>query len=944
MGAIHAEYLAAPYAVIRIIGRVMALRRCWVVYIGRMVENTSGAAPGGGQGAALRIVGQYALFAALWILLSDSLVAWLFSDVRVVALVSTLKGWLFVVVTSMLLFLLISRQLVDFNRMLHTVQQREGELRDSRRQMLEAQRIAALGSYELDVASGIWQTSDISDQLLGLDAHFERSMAGWQRLVHPDDWGWLYARFNSELLTTTKPFILQYRIIRPIDGQERWIQASGVLELDPAGVPHRLHGTFQDITEHRRVQLQINDSRNQLQATLDALPDLLFEIDIEGCIHQYHSHRSDLLAAPPALFLGKRFAEVLPELAAQACQQAIDEAQHKGFSAGVRYALQLPQGERWFELSVAPLLRAEQALPRFIIIARDITERRDAEKQLELAALVFSHAREGIMITDAQGVLVDVNDAFTRITGYAREEVLGRNAKLLASGRHGKEFFGALWVSLLQAGFWSGEVWNRRKDGDIYAELLTISSVRNEGGQVVQYVALFSDITALKRYQSELETIAHFDVLTGLPNRLLLADRLQQAMAQSARRGQTVVLVYLDLDGFKAVNDAYGHAVGDRLLQALGQRLSEHLREGDTLARLGGDEFVAILIDLDRGEPVLNLIERLLGAAAEPFVLDNLSLQISASAGVTSYPQVNELDADQLLRQADQAMYQAKLAGKNRFHVFDTQHDSDMRGHFESLERVRLALQQQEFVLHYQPKVHMRSGRLMGVEALIRWQHPQRGLMPPLDFLPAIEDHLLSIAVGEWVMEAALCQYLRWQDQGLDIPVSVNVGALQLQQPDFVDRLHALLQRYPAVPADRLQFEILETSALRDVAQVTAVIAACRHMGIAFALDDFGTGYSSLTYLRELPVALLKIDQSFVRNMLDHTEDQAILRGIVDLARAFGREVIAEGVETEAHGSLLLRMGCELAQGYGIARPMEGAAIVAWQQSWRPCPEWLCAD
>ncbi|RFO96797.1 diguanylate cyclase [Rhodoferax lacus] len=690
-----------------------------------------------------------------------------------------------------------------------------------------------------------------------------------------------------------------------------------------------------------QAQAALSHANNKLQATLGALPDLMFEVSLDGRIHQYQSHRSDLLAAPPELFLGKCFADILPPQASAVCQQAMDEAGRKGFSAGLRYALDLPQGECWFDLSVAPLASSVGGAPHFIFIARDITERKRAEKQLELAGLVFQHAREGIMVSDPDGVLVDVNEAFCRITGYSRSEVLGKNARLLSSGRQGKEFYRLMWTSLLQAGYWSGEVWNRRKDGEEYAELLTISTVRNDQGQVVQHVALFSDITPLKRYQLELESIAHFDALTGLPNRLLLSDRLQQAMAQAARRGQKVMVAYLDLDGFKSVNDQYGHAVGDRLLVALGHRLQDHLRDGDTLARLGGDEFVAILVDLEESETVLPLIAGLIAATAEPFHIDGLTLRISASVGVTSYPQSAELDADQLLRQADQAMYQAKLAGKNRYHVFDTQRDSDMRGHFESLERMRQALCRKEFVLHYQPKVNMRSGQLIGVEALIRWQHPERGLMPPLSFLPAIEEHQLSIDVGEWVMDAALAQQGRWRSVGLHIPVSVNVGALQLQQPDFVQRLQALLQRYPDLRPGDLQFEILETSALQEMQQVTAVIGACKALGVDFALDDFGTGYSSLTYLRQLPVHILKIDQSFVRDMLQNTEDQAILRGVLGLARSFGREVIAEGVETQAHGALLLQMGCEAAQGYGIARPMIGDAIPDWLQRWNSHPQWL---
>jgi diguanylate cyclase (GGDEF)-like protein len=428
--------------------------------------------------------------------------------------------------------------------------------------------------------------------------------------------------------------------------------------------------------------------------------------------------------------------------------------------------------------------------------------------------------------------------------------------------------------------------------------------------------------------------------LTNLPNRLLLADRLQQAMTQAQRRGQQLAVTYLDLDGFKSINDRYGHDVGDQLLIALAKRMRDTLRDGDTIARIGGDEFVAVLIDLNETSDSLPLLNRLLVAAAEPVRQGDRMLQVSASLGVTFYPQTSELDADQLLRQADQAMYQAKLAGKSRYHFFDADQDSSLRGHHESVERIRLALERREFVLYYQPKVNMRSGKVVGAEALIRWQHPERGLLSPALFLPVIEDDPLAIAIGEWVIDTALQQIEVWRDAGLDLPVSVNVGARQLQQPDFMDHLQALLAAHPRVAPSRLELEILETSALNDMAQVSAVIEACSQRGVTFALDDFGTGYSSLTYLKRLRVTLLKIDQSFVRDMLDDPDDLNILAGVIGLADAFKRGVIAEGVETVAHGTALLHMGCELAQGFGIARPMPGEAMLAWSTAWRPDPAW----
>lgn len=572
---------------------------------------------------------------------------------------------------------------------------------------------------------------------------------------------------------------------------------------------------------------------------------------------------------------------------------------------------------------------------------QDVTERKAAEEQLQLAANVFTHALEGIMITTTDATIIDVNAAFTRITGYRREEVLGQSPRMLRSGRQTTEFYAAMWRELLEKGHWYGEIWNRRKNGDVYAQMQTISSVRDGRGAVSNYVAVFTDITALKEHERQLEHIAHYDALTTLPNRVLLADRLQQAMSQAQRRAQSLAVAYLDLDGFKLVNDRHGHEVGDQLLITIAARMKQTLREGDTLARLGGDEFVAVLLDLADVAASVPMLTRLLDATSQPFQIGDLVLQVTASIGVTFYPQTEEVDADQLLRQADQAMYQAKLAGKSRYHVFDAEQDRSVRGHHESLEGIRAALEENQFVLHYQPKVNMRSGKVIGAEALIRWQHPQRGLLPPAVFLPVIEDHPLAVRLGEWVIDTALRQMEQWQSAGFDIPVSVNVGARQLQQPDFVKCLQEILARHPTIKPGNLELEVLETSALEDMVQVSGIIEKCRELGVSFALDDFGTGYSSLTYLKRLPVTLLKIDQSFVHDMLEDPDDLAILEGVIGLSAAFRRQAIAEGVETDEHGIMLLQLGCELAQGFGIARPMPAAELPAWTVSWRPDPAWL---
>ena len=573
-------------------------------------------------------------------------------------------------------------------------------------------------------------------------------------------------------------------------------------------------------------------------------------------------------------------------------------------------------------------------------LIRETKNRQEKEEKLKLAASVFTHAREGIIITDAENKIIEVNDTFRLITGYDREEVLGKNPRFLNSGKHGSEFYAEIWRSLTEKDYWSGEIRNRRKNGEEYVEMLTISAILDEAGKPKNYVALFSDITMMKEHQKQLEHIAHYDVLTNLPNRALLADRLSQALLNSQRNNVVVAVAFIDIDGFKEINDTYGHNMGDDLLVALSTRMQDSLRKGDTLARIGGDEFLIIFVDLKNPEDSKPMLERLLQVLAEPVTIDNISMRVSASIGLSiSLPDSN-IDGDQLIRQADQAMYQAKQSGKNCYHVFDIEKDSAISIQRESLEQIKEAMDNREFVLYYQPKVNMTKGEVIGVEALIRWEHPEHGLLFPIEFLPIIENHTISIELGEWVIETALSQIEIWQAVGLDIPVSVNISALQLQQTNFVSRLEELLTAHATVDPHLLELEILETSAIGDIAQVSTVMNRCLNLGVRFALDDFGTGYSSLTYLRRLPADLIKIDQIFVRDMLVDPDDLAIIEGVIGLAKAFGRKVIAEGVETIEHGKALLQIGCELAQGYGIAKAMKASDIQSWVKTWKPDTMW----
>jgi diguanylate cyclase (GGDEF)-like protein/PAS domain S-box-containing protein len=569
----------------------------------------------------------------------------------------------------------------------------------------------------------------------------------------------------------------------------------------------------------------------------------------------------------------------------------------------------------------------------------DVTERHAADEQLRLIASVFSHAREGIIITDARTRIIDVNEAFTEITGYSRQESIGRKPNFLRSDHQTDAFYEAIWRNLDDTGYWQGEIWNRRKNGELYAELLTISGVRDGKGLLSHYVGIFADITLQKEHEQRLEKLAHFDPLTELPNRTLLGDRLHMSIALAQRTQRQLAVCLLDLDGFKQVNDRLGHAAGDLLLIEFSQRMRRELRQSDTLARLGGDEFVVLINDLESYEECIDAVRRIIESARQPFVLNGEPAKISTSIGITIFPD-DGADPDLLLRHADQAMYIAKQGGGNRYFMFDPFKDIAARAERTAIDRMEQALHDGEFELHYQPKVDMRLGTVIGAEALIRWRHPERGLVMPNDFLPLIEDTDFAITLGEWVIRDALTQLDTWFRAGVELCVSVNVSPRHLQLPDFALGLADQLACFPMLPSRLLELEILETTALHDTTHAAEVIAACRRLGVSFALDDFGTGYSSLLYLKHLPADTLKIDQSFVRAMLDDSENTAIVKGVIGLAQAFNRKVIAEGVESVRHGRALLEQGCSHGQGYGIARPMPAGDLAAWIEAWKAPEIW----
>lgn len=762
-------------------------------------------------------------------------------------------------------------------------------------------------------------------------------------LYHPEDARRIPCEVDQAIARRER-FDLVYRL-RHRKGDWRWVEESGVGVFDSGGRLQYLQGMLADVTERRQAEEKLLQSEASFRSLFDNVQETVYVQDGEGRFLTVNAGAERMYGYPRDWFAGKS-----PEVLSAPGHNDLDAVRraHARALAGTPQSIEF-WGQR-ADGSIFPKdvrLAAGTWFGRRVVfaLARDITERKRADERLRLASSVFEHADEAIMVTNPGGVIIEVNRAFSRITGYRRSEVLGRDARLLRSDRHPRSFYESMQHELLDTGSWRGEIWGQRKHGEVFPAMQTISVVLDEHRQVRHYVSLFSDITALKEHEQRLEHRALHDPLTELPNRALLADRLQQAIRRARRHQGVVAVAYVDLDGFKEINDRHGHEVGDLFLVTLVERVRATLRECDTLARLGGDEFVLVLPELTRREQSGPVLDRLLQVIAQPLEVRSESLSVSASIGVTYYPQQDtSVEPDQLIRQADQAMYQAKQAGKNRYQAFDAEHERAMRGRYDSLNRIDQALANDEFVLHYQPKVNMQSGRWIGVEALLRWQHPERGLLLPESFLPMIEQHPLGIVVGQKVLAQAVAQAGKWSSEGQRMPVSVNISAAQLGQRGFADMLKRLLSDHPELDAPDLELEVTETSAFDDFERFSRVMATCCDMGVRFAVDDFGTGYSSLSYLKKLPASTLKIDRSFVRDLLDDPEDLAILDGILRLASSVRRRVVAEGVETIAQGRALLRLGCEFGQGFAIARPMPAGDLAQWMESWRPPSSWQQAD
>jgi diguanylate cyclase (GGDEF)-like protein/PAS domain S-box-containing protein len=558
----------------------------------------------------------------------------------------------------------------------------------------------------------------------------------------------------------------------------------------------------------------------------------------------------------------------------------------------------------------------------------DITERREAEEQLRTAAVVFDTSSEGVVVTDHNNHIIAINPGFTKITGYQLDEVVGKPPSILSSGRHDGDYYRQMWQELHKNDRWEGEIWNRNRDGEVYPEWLSLNLVRNERKEVVQHIAVFSDITRRKQDEEKIRWQANYDPVTGLPNRTLFQERLAASISSSHREKWTTALLFIDLDNFKAVNDTRGHAVGDWLLQEVAGRLASCIREADTVARLGGDEFTVILQDVASPDYAATVAQKIVTTLADPFYAEGGDIFIGGSIGITLYPNDAE-DADTLIRHADLAMYRAKEAGRNGYRFFTQSMNEQMQERTRLEDALRYALQREEFYLEFQPIVDSRSGVAAKAEALVRWRHPERGRISPLEFVSVAEESGLIAPLGWWILEQSCQAAADWMAQGFDTGVSVNVSAQQIKLGLNVGDIVSLLDEL-SLPPQRLTLEITESLLLEETEKTLAWLNQVREVGIKLSVDDFGTGFSSLSYLKRFPVNSLKIDQSFVREVNCDEEVAALTRAIIKLAETFGLDVIAEGVEEAGQLEFLLHNHCYLIQGYHFSKPLGADEFVAY--------------
>jgi diguanylate cyclase (GGDEF)-like protein/PAS domain S-box-containing protein len=863
---------------------------------------------------ALLIALAYATLAALWILLSDSALAELVSDPYQLTQAQTYKGWFFVGTTAVMLFFMARWQIAAAETAHLEARANAEQLRSILASMNDLvfvfdQQYRYIACYQPE-----------ADTLMVPPDQFMHRRV--DEIGLPPETAQRFINAIDALKSSEQMITVDYLLDVPLG--QRWFSAHFSRLRDSTGAFSGVTCVVRDISDHRRAEAALRASELQFRTLLENIPN----ISVQG----YNEQREVIFWNPASEKLYGYSSEeaqgrLLETLIIPGPMRDAVVEQHTRW---IQHDEPIPPGELDLlhkdgrnvpVFSSHALMRNSRNEAEMYCIDIDIGDMRKAQSELRLAETVFEGSGEGILVTDTRNRILSANAAFSQITGYPRDEIIGHDPSFLSSGRHDATFFHALWQSLQETDHWQGEVWNRRKNGDIFPQWQGISAVRNEPGQITHYVAIFSDISEKKATEAKLEFLAHHDPLTHLPNRTLVKDRVVQALALAAREKLHVALMFLDLDHFKEVNDTLGHVFGDTLLQAIVSRLNDCVRDTDTISRQGGDEFLIALSGVHNTEAVTAVSEKILQQMDRPFELDGHTLSCSFSIGIATYPE-DGADFDTLLLKADTAMYHAKDAGRNTYRFFTEKMNSNAHERFRMQNCLRQAIECGELQLHYQPQVDLASGRIIGAEALLRWHSAELGSISPARFIPIAEDSGLIIKIGEWVLREACRQTEAWRQAGLPpLSIAVNMSPLQFKRSDPVALVNRILAE-TGLPADCLELEITESLLIDDIDEVLEMLGQLTALGIKIAIDDFGTGYSSLSYLKRFPIDKLKIDQSFVRDIATDLDDAAIVRVIIELGRILKLKVIAEGVEDTQQLAFLTQQGCNHVQGYLFGRPM----------------------
>ncbi len=774
----------------------------------------------------------------------------------------------------------------------------------------------------------------VSDAIEDITGHMAQSLMrattnDWIALVHPEDRREYHKRV-TQALREGSDYQVEYRIMDAC-GVERWVQESG----QPQGLTGesaldgavRVDGIISDISDRKHDEMRIEALLTEQGAILD---NVMFGVLFVRQRRIVSSNRrsEELFGYDEGQMVGQSTEILYPSRA----DYELTGLTHYPLLAhsmdlGEERQLRRRDGSLFWCMMSGSALDVAHPNEGSIWVFADITGRKLTEESLRLSATVLEHIADGVMVLDVNSTIVAINPAYTRITGYAEEEAVGRESSL-ARGRHGDDaLYRNLWRELDDTGFWRGELWETRRDGEAYLEALTVSAVRGDDGAITHYVCVFSDITRARESQDQLDHLAHHDPLTALPNRLLFHDRLGHAMARAGREGQQLAVLFIDLDRFKNVNDTLGHHVGDQLLKHAATALAACLREGDTLARLGGDEFIVLLEDIGGVPGAARVASKLIAMFEQPFDVSGYELFVTGSVGISLYPQ-DAQDMHMLIRNADVAMYQAKARGRNNFQFYAASMSGDGVERLRMEGLLRRAIDKNEIYLAYQPQVEIDSGRLVGVEALVRWNSAELGEIGPGSFIPLAEDTGFIGQLGHWVLQEACRQMVAWEAAGLTVPkMAVNLSVRQFERGGMAAIVASVLDATGLAP-QRLQLEVTE-SIIMNTGDALQYVNDLHAIGVGLAIDDFGTGYSSLAYLKQLPVQTLKIDRSFIKDISQGPDDEAIAIAIIQLGKSMNLSVIAEGVEREDQAAFLLRHGCNLAQGYLYGKPVASEAIVA---------------